>query len=84
MMDFEALHSIYCNLILQDIKSARKWGAKHLNFKIVNGVPQGSVLDPVLFSLHINDLSNVSNLETTLFADDNSLHISHNNQRWSF
>ena len=34
---------------------------------------------PLLFSLYVNDLPNASNLETTLFADDTNLHISHNN-----
>ena len=47
--------------------------------KIEHGVPQGSVLSPLLFSLYVNDLPNASNLETTLFADDTNLHISHNN-----
>ena len=46
---------------------------------IEHGVPQGSVLGPLLFSLYVNDLPNVSNFETTLFADDTNLHISHNN-----
>ena len=46
---------------------------------IEHGVPQGSVLGPLLFSLCVNDLPNVSNFDTTLFADDTNLHISHNN-----
>ena len=44
------------------------------------GLPQGSIISPILFLTYINDIPNVSNhLECTLFADDTIFSYAHSN-----
>ena len=55
-------------------------GASSAYEEVVCGVPQGSVLGPLLFLLYINDMAQISTkLFSVLFADDSNLFISDSN-----
>ena len=61
--------------IIQDFLTGRSFcvcvGGEFSNLKdVLSGIPQGSVLGPLLFVLYINDLPNCIQSFAKLFADD--------------
>ncbi len=49
-------------------------GALSSSAKVTSGIPQGSVLGPILFILYINDLPDEVSNDVYLFADDTKLY----------
>ena len=72
------------NELIQDYLTNRKQyvhanGVSSLLENINNGVPQGSVLGPILFRIYINDIVDCSNFNVTMYADDSVLTLAHKN-----
>ena len=63
---------------LSNRQSFVQFGKVKSSMNTVNiGVPQGSILGPILFILYVNNITNLSpNMSMTLFADDTSISIS--------
>ena len=74
------VHSWFKSYLTNRIQSTKVGDYIPDRLKCDIGVPQGSVIGPLLFVLYVNDLSNVSKLiKITLFADDTNLLYSHRN-----
>ena len=66
---------IHCSYLLNRKQRVHIPGGSSHWFPIEAGVPQGSILGPLLFLIYINDI--VTNIKSTvrLFADDTSLYL---------
>ena len=58
------------NFLCQRHQQVAVSGSKSDWTPVVSGIPQGTVLGPVLFNIFINDIVDEAELEIRLFADD--------------
>ena len=78
-----------CNAWFKNYLSDRKQYLEYHNTKsnledITCGVPQGSILGPILFLLYINDIKNCTTSKLVSFADDTTIYYSSPNQNELF
>ena len=73
MLDWftDYLNDRYQRVVLKGQSSS--WG------KIHAGVPQGSVLGPLMFLIYINDIVDLARCKIKLFADDTTLYLNIDN-----
>lgn len=58
-------------------------GIKSNNFTIQGGVPQGSVLGPVLFNIYASDIPQMQHAKVAQFADDTALYVTAKFANWA-
>ena len=88
-MDFYGIrgtcHSLIKSYLSDRVQTTKFQSVESDECAIEYGVPQGSVLGPLLFLIYINDIVNLSPLDTfVLFADDTNIFISGSSEREAY
>ena len=76
MLVLEVLFIIFLSYLSNRKQLVQVGAFKSRELLITKGVPQGSLLGPLLFSLYINDIVLAVDAETVLFADDVAFFLS--------
>ena len=75
-MKIPTQYTSWINALLTDRQAQVRYGCSTSRFRrMLNGVPQGSVLSPLLFLLFINDICDGIDANVSLFADDLALWV---------
>ncbi len=73
-MALEVKHKWIHTFLMQRSQSVVLEGSYSSKVHVASGVPQGTVLEPLLFLLYINDLPDCVSSTSRLFADDSVLY----------
>ena len=82
-LDFYGIRGIVREWIINYLTDRTQYVQFEMNksecCKIECGVPQGSILGPLLYLIYVNDIANSTQANILSFADDTSLFLSHSN-----